>query len=61
MLPILESTLGFEADMLSLITALYILFDPIITSANVLGNGGFALVVDRIASFFKLKDPIRAS
>jgi len=45
MLPILESYLGFNAEMLSLITALYILFDPVITCANVLGNGGFALVL----------------
>lgn len=43
MLPILETHLGFNGEMLSLITALYILFDPFITSANVLGNGGFAL------------------
>jgi Na+/H+-dicarboxylate symporter len=42
MLPILERYLGFSAEMLSLITTLYILFDPIITSANVLGNGAFA-------------------
>ena len=50
MLPILESTLGFNAEMLSLITALYILFDPVITCANVLGNGGFAMVLSK---FFK--------
>ncbi len=43
MLPILESCLGFNAEMMSLMTALYILFDPVITCANVLGNGAFAL------------------
>lgn len=48
MLPILEQYLGFNSDMLSLITALYILFDPIITSANVLGNGAFAKIIDII-------------
>lgn len=48
MLPILESHLGFNAEMMSLITALYILFDPVITSANVLGNGGFAMVIEKI-------------
>ncbi|MCE3239299.1 MAG: Sodium:dicarboxylate symporter family protein [Gammaproteobacteria bacterium] len=48
MLPILESYLGFNAEMLSLITALYILFDPVITCANVLGNGAFALLVDKL-------------
>ena len=47
MLPVLESCLGFNPEMLSLITALYILFDPVITCANVLGNGGFAMVFSR--------------
>lgn len=48
MLPILESHLGFNAEMMSLITALYILFDPVITSANVLGNGGFSMVIEKV-------------
>lgn len=48
MLPILEKQLGFNAEMLSLITALYILFDPVITAANVLGNGAFAKMIDRL-------------
>ena len=47
MLPILENCLGFNAEMMSLITALYILFDPVITCANVFGNGGFAMVFSR--------------
>jgi len=47
MLPILESYLGFNSAMLALITALYLLFDPFITAANVLGNGGFALFLDK--------------
>lgn len=46
MLPILESYLSFSGEMMSLITALYILFDPVITSANVLGNGAFAKGMD---------------
>ncbi len=49
MLPILEHYLGFDATMLSLITALYILFDPIITCANVFGNGGFAMGLSRLS------------
>ncbi|MCS5712358.1 cation:dicarboxylate symporter family transporter [Candidatus Berkiella aquae] len=49
MLPILESYLGFNSPMLSLITALYLLFDPFITAANVLGNGGFAIFLDKYA------------
>ena len=50
MLPILERYLGFDPVMLSLITALYILFDPIVTSANVLGNGCFAMGLSRVSS-----------
>lgn len=59
MLPILENYLGFNAEMLSLITALYILFDPVITSANVLGNGAFALLIDKLQGYrVKTADPM---
>lgn len=47
MLPILHTYLNFNAEMMSLITALYALFDPVITCANVLGNGAFAKLMDR--------------
>lgn len=50
MLPILESHLGFTTEMSSLITALYILFDPVITCTNICGNGGFAMIIDRVRS-----------
>lgn len=50
MLPILEVYLGFNAEMLSFITALYILFDPVITCANVFGNGAFAKIIDNIVA-----------
>lgn len=50
MLPILSAHLGFNAEMMSLITALYILFDPMITCVNILGNGAFALGFDQISS-----------
>lgn len=46
MLPILETYLGFNSEMMSLITALYILFDPVITCANVMGNGAFSKLLD---------------
>ena len=36
--------------MMSLITALYILFDPVITCANVLGKGAFVKLIDNIYS-----------
>jgi len=55
MLPILESYLGFNASMMSLITALYILFDPVITCANVLGNGGFSQIITKFNSLFSKK------
>lgn len=48
MLPVLEQHLGFSPIMLSLITTLYIIFDPLITSANVMGNGAFAMFFSRV-------------
>jgi len=48
MLPVLEQHLGFSSEMLSLITALYIIFDPVVTSANVLGNGGFVIFFSKV-------------
>lgn len=57
MLPILESYLGFNPAMLSLITALYILFDPVITTANVLGNGAFSQLIDRFYNAVMHKPP----
>lgn len=48
MLPILEQYLGFNTNMMSLITSLYVLFDPVITCANVLGNGAFVKLIDNI-------------
>jgi Na+/H+-dicarboxylate symporter len=45
MLPVLKSTLGFDEEMLCLIMSIYIIFDPITTSINVLGNGGFVMMI----------------
>lgn len=59
MIPILETYLGFTPEMLSLITALYILFDPVITGANVLGNGGFAIGVEKLSQLFLSKPPLK--
>lgn len=56
MLPILQEYLGFNGDMMSLITALYILFDPVITSANVLGNGVFAKMAEKCMGLFDKKN-----
>ncbi|MBS0624545.1 MAG: cation:dicarboxylase symporter family transporter [Verrucomicrobia bacterium] len=56
MLPILESYLGFQSEMMSLITGLYILFDPVITPANILGNGAFALIVSKFQGKKRLQN-----
>lgn len=54
MLPILQNYLGFNADMLGLITALYVLFDPFITACNVMGNGSLAIIFDKVTKIGKL-------
>jgi hypothetical protein len=59
MLPILETYLNFTGPMMSLITALYILFDPVITCINVLGNGAFAMIIDK--SIINLKNMFKLS
>ena len=48
MVPMLEAKMGFTSEMSALITALYILFDPITTAANVSGNGAFAVLFHRV-------------
>jgi Na+/H+-dicarboxylate symporter len=44
MMPVLQQYLGFNEEMLSLIMMLYILFDALITTANVMGNSVFAIL-----------------
>jgi Na+/H+-dicarboxylate symporter len=46
--PLLESYLGFTSEMVGLITAVYLLFDPFGTSANVTCNGAFAIIFKRL-------------
>lgn len=48
MLPILQSQLGLNGEMLSLITTLYVMFDCLITPANIMGNGAFSMFYTRI-------------
>jgi Na+/H+-dicarboxylate symporter len=48
MLPILQKYLGLTPEMATLMTTIYIVQDPIFTSANVMGNGAFALLVRKI-------------
>ena len=53
MIPILEEHLGLSFEMLPLITTLYILFDPIITSANIMGNAVFARLLSNKFNYTK--------
>lgn len=50
MLPVMQNYLGLSSDMLALVTALYILFDPLITMCNVTGNAALAITFDKITS-----------
>lgn len=50
MLPILEQYLHFTPDMASLITMLYMLFDPIITTINIMENGALAKMINNLFS-----------
>ena len=53
-LPILQSKLGFTPEMSSIIIMLDILQDAILTSANVMGNGAFAMICHRLAKKLRL-------
>lgn len=46
--PILQSLMGFSDEMLGLITAVYMIFDPFGTAVNVSGNGAFAILFSRL-------------
>ena len=50
-LPFLKEYLGFTDNMLSLVTAIYIVFDPFITSCNVMGNNAFAIILSKAKIF----------
>ncbi len=47
MIPILISQLGFTPDMISIITAIYLLLDSFGTAANVMGDGGLVIIVHK--------------
>lgn len=48
MLPYIQKYLGFNDPMLALIMAIYLLFDPIFTSVNVMGNNAFLILFNRL-------------
>ncbi len=55
MLPVMQNYLGLSSDMLALVTALYILFDPLITMCNVLGMVSWQLFLKKLLHFFQNK------
>ena len=48
MLPLYEQYLHFTPEMLSLMIGFNALLDPVVTSANVMGNGALALLFERL-------------
>lgn len=50
-LPVLQQFLGFSPEMISMITTIYILQDSFGSFGNVMGNGGFALLIHRVYHF----------
>lgn len=48
MLPIYQHYLSFSDEMIAIILALNVILDPIITSGNVMANGGLAKVFENI-------------
>jgi Na+/H+-dicarboxylate symporter len=47
-LPVLQGYLGFTPEMISILTIIYTLQDPFGTAANVMGNGAFAVLLEKI-------------
>jgi Na+/H+-dicarboxylate symporter len=51
--PLLMSQFGFTSDMLALIHTLNLVFDPMITSMNIMGNGAFAILFNMVFHWSK--------
>ena len=54
MIPILQSVLGFDNTMISIITTLYLLQDGLGTAGNVMGDGALIIIVNKILKRFKI-------
>jgi Na+/H+-dicarboxylate symporter len=46
--PILDEYLGFSGEMIGMVTAIYMLFDPFGTACNITANGAFTMLFDRL-------------
>lgn len=49
-LPVLQNYLQFSPEMITVLTTIYILQDSFGTAANVMGNGAFALILQRLTN-----------
>lgn len=56
MIPVLQSMMHFSPDMISLITALYLMQDPFGTAANVMGDGALVMMIEKVARRLRLLD-----
>lgn len=55
MLPLLKSLFGFSPEMLSVMTALYLLQDGFGTAANVMGDGALVLILNRLSRALRIQ------
>lgn len=53
MLPIYESYLHFNPEMITMILAFNVILDPLITSTNVIGNGALCPIFERVWNRFQ--------
>ncbi len=54
MLPIYETYLGFNNEMIAIILALNVVLDPIVTSSNVMANGALCRVFERFWNWLQV-------
>lgn len=53
MLPLYETYLGFNGEMMALILALNVVLDPLITSCNVLANGALCRTFEKVWDYIQ--------
>ena len=52
--PLMETHLGFSHEMVGLLTALCLIFDPFATSVNITANGAFPIIFRRFYQWFRV-------
>ncbi len=59
MMPLMIKVFGFTEQMSLLITGIYILLDPVVTSVSVVSNNLFVVLIDRGLSLWRSKSRVR--